>query len=560
MKLLLVSKALPQPPCFLLLSQSLRSIPTSAHTHIEDPETTVLHYLKPRDVLKTLLAEDPWILLGGLDPSPPAHEMLRAFWNTYRLEHPSHRVFQMERENTLNLENTIPMMLHGDGGRTAKKQPLEVVSLVAVLGLDTYKGLTCRCEHSVDFTTSRATRDPLLQKLNNKNNSYLTHFLLFAFPSKKFKKTPGLLKAMLRRVSEDMASCCTDGVTVCGKRWNFAIVGLRGDAEWHSKTGVLNRSYQNVGHKNEIPCCHLCDAGAPGIPFEDFTSGALWKNTLGRTAPWVEEPPYAPIPFEPWASGKAGSFFRYDTFHVFRLGIARNFIGSSLVFLCHDGYYDAPGDSVAIVERLKRAWSSFTLWCEANSQSPQSMRSFSKEKLHYATATSFPFIGCKGSDTILLLKYLQWFAGLQLNASPQTELLHLIKLGCERGLGLQAIHHHALWLPPGCRSQIYEMAKGFSHTYCRLAALAFNRNFTLYGMVPKAHALGHIYHDLERTRQNAFSINPALWDTSSSEDFVGRVARQSRRIGYRNIVSNTLLAYKVKCKFVIQRFKKQRRQ
>ena len=66
----------------------------------------------------------------------------------------------MERENILNFESTIPMMLHGDGGRTAKKQPLEVVSLVAVLGLDTYKGLTCGCENSVDFTTSRATRDP----------------------------------------------------------------------------------------------------------------------------------------------------------------------------------------------------------------------------------------------------------------------------------------------------------------------------------------------------------------------------------------------------------------
>eukprot|EP00435_Cladocopium_sp_Y103_P060350 s51_g22.t1 len=459
-----------------------RSIPTSAHTHIEGPETAVLHYLRPRDVLKTLLAQDPWLLLGGLDPGPPAYEMLKAFWDTYRLEHPSHKVFQMERENILNLENTIPMMLHGDGGRTAKKQPLEVVSLVAVLGLDTYKGLTCGCENSVDFTTNRATRDPLLQKLNSKNNSYLSHFLLFAFPSKKFKKTPGLLKAMLQRVSEDMASCCTDGVTVRDQRWNFAVVGLRGDAEWHSKTG------------------------------------------------------------------QAGAFFRYDPFHVFRLGIARNFIGSCLIFLCNEGYYDTPGDSVAVVERLGRAWSSFSLWCEANSQSPQSMRSFSKEKLHYATTTSFPFVGCKGSDTILLLKYLQWFAGLQLNVGPRTELLRLIKLGCDRGLGLQAIHRHALWLPRGCRSQIYEMAKGF------------NRNFTLFGMVPKAHALGHIYHDLERTRQNACSINPALWDTSSSEDFVGRVARQSRRIGYRNIVSNTLLAYKVKCKFVIQRFKKQRRQ
>ena len=83
---------------------------------------------------------------------------------------------------------------------------------------------------------------------------------------------------MLRVVSEDMASCCMDGISVAGQLWHFAVIGLRGDAEWHSKTGVLNRSYQNVGTRNEIPCCHLCDADGPGIPFEDFRSDAAWKT------------------------------------------------------------------------------------------------------------------------------------------------------------------------------------------------------------------------------------------------------------------------------------------
>ena len=526
--------------------------------HHEGRETVILPYLKPRDVLTTLLTEDPWLLLGGLDPSPQAEELLSAFWTGYRLEHATHKVFQMAQDNVLDLKHTIPLMIHGDGGRTSKKQPFEVMSLIAVLGLDTKKSLICRCPNPFDFTKNRTFQDLFLQKLNNKNNSYLSHFLLFAFPSKKFKKTPGLLKAMLRVVSDDIASCCTHGIVVKNQRWNFGVIGLRGDAEWHAKTGVLNRSYQNVGHKNEIPCCHLCDAGSPRIPFEDFTRRASWKVTLGRHVPWNDLPPYSSIPFEPWDTGASASFFRYDPLHVFRLGIARNFIASCLILLCNEGYYDFPGDSHAVPERLSRCWMSFTLWCEAEKKTPASMRSFSKEKLHYATTTSFPFIGCKGSDTVLLLKYLRWFAGLQIQIAQSTEVLQLIKLGCHQGLGFQAIHGHRIWLPPHCRHEIYEFAKGFCHTYSRLAFIAMGRRLTLFGLVPKAHSLAHIYFDLERTWQNSVSLNPAIWDTSSSEDFVGRVSKQSRRVGYRNIVGNTILAYRVKLKFVINRFKKQR--
>ena len=81
------------------------------------------------------------------------------------------------------------------------------------------------------------------------------------------------------------------------------------------------------------------------------------------------------------------------------------------------------------------------------------------------------------------------------------------------------------------------------------------QGFTLYGMVPKAHAFAHIYHGLEISTGPA-TCNPALYDCSMDEDFVGQVARQSRRVSYRHTVQNTLLAYKVKARLVIQRFKK----
>ena len=82
---------------------------------------------------------------------------------------------------------------------------------------------------------------------------------------------------------------------------------------------------------------------------------------------------------------------------------------------------------------------------------------------------------------------------------------------------------------------------------------------TLFGLVPKAHSLGHIYVDLESSRANQYTLNAGVWDTSMSEDFVGQVGRQSRRVGYKNLVHNTLLAYRIRMKFVIKRFKKNNR-
>ena len=527
---------------------------------MEGNHTAVLPYLKPRNVLATLLKEDPWLLLGGLNVGQEAHQVLKTFWATYKAQHPTHRIFGLAEQGQVDLAWTIPIMLHGDGGRTVKKQPLEVISMVAVLGLDMQLDLACNCHDPFRYSKTRQFNDPLLQKLNNRNNSYLSHFLLCAFPSKKFKKTPGLLKAMLKVLSDDIARCCADGLLLDGyeKPWHVGVIGLRGDAEWHSKTGVLSRSYQNVGHKNQIPCCHLCDAGSPNIAFEDFTKQAAWKQTLGLHVPWTEEPPYSAIPFEPWDQGAAGQFFRHDPMHVFRLGVARNFAASVLILLCNGGYFDSPGDSTSVVERLGRAWSSFSLWCQTVGKSPASMRSFSKEKLHFPTTSSFPFIGCKASDTVLLLKFLRFFAGLQVASGDNSEAIQLIKLGCQQGLEFGGIHRHGLWLIPSCRDHLYRAIRGFCHTYSRLASIAFQQRVTLFGLVPKAHAMGHLYHDFERVWQNAYSLNPGVWDCSASEDFVGRVSRQSRRISYRHVVTNTLLAYKVKCKFVIQRFKKTR--
>lgn len=537
---------------------AVRKVPTSQHYFRENGSDVVLPFLKASSFLQHLLDSYPWLLLGGLKPGDASQQLLTTFWKTYRPEHPSHEVYRREAAGEIKFGTTIPLLLHGDGARTLKKQPLEVISFQPGIGLDTlHKDFNCSCNSPARYS-GIDLRDPLSLKLNSQNNSYLTHFLLAAFPSKKYKNQPGLLSSILEAISRDLGRVCQEGLVVDNTTYHFAVLGLKGDMEYHAKIGLLTRSYQNVGHRNFLPCCHECWAGAPTVPFEDFTTHASWKATVYTDAPWARDPPFQYIPYEPWSSGAAARFFRRDPFHIFRLGIGRNFIGSVVVMLCLDGVFDSPGDSRAIDARLARAWSMFSLWLHAHSLTTSGIRSFSKEKLQYPTTTSFPWCGCKGSDTVLLLKWLRFFGKLQLLSQPHSQILPLIVEGCEQGLKFQAIHRHGIFLLRGCKVEIQRSCKRFVHVYAELANIALSQNRTLYSLVPKAHAMAHIYHDLEIALRD-YTVNPAFWDCSMSEDFVGRVARQSRRVSYRHTVENTLLAYKVKSKLVIQNFKKTRK-
>ena len=51
-----------------------------------------------------------------------------------------------------------------------------------------------------------------------------------------------------------------------------------------------------------------------------------------------------------------------------------------------------------------------------------------------------------------------------------------------------------------------------------------------------------------------------IHDNSMSEDFIGKVARQSRRVAFKNIVKTIINAYQVKAKIVIDKFQKRHRQ
>ena len=107
-------------------------IRVSTYVHVEDGETASVSWLRPSDVLRHLLTKYPALVLGGCAANDAAEAMLETLWAHYERNHPTHHVF-MDRNV---LRRTIPMCLHGDGARSQKKQPLEVVSIESVLGFN----------------------------------------------------------------------------------------------------------------------------------------------------------------------------------------------------------------------------------------------------------------------------------------------------------------------------------------------------------------------------------------------------------------------------------------
>lgn len=203
------------------------------------------------------------------------------------------------------------------------------------------------------------------------------------------------------------------------------------------------------------------------------------------------------------------------------------------------------------------------LWCVVSKERVNGIRSFTVLNMHAAKG-AFPWVGCKGFDSIVLLKFLVFFSGLQLHQAGwscrEKLVLRWICDGSKAGLQFsQGIHGHGIWLPPSCSLFLRKAIRKFGACYSLLAKYAFDHGYCLYGMIPKLHALMHYKPDLDAAvSQNRFAINPATFDTSMCEDFIGRVSRHSRRISYRNLERGVLFAWQVKTKLTIDRFVKNR--
>ncbi|CAK9035345.1 Uncharacterized protein SCF082_LOCUS21245 [Durusdinium trenchii] len=233
------------------------------------------------------------------------------------------------------------------------------------------------------------------------------------------------------------------GVEINSVVYHFALIGVKGDAEFHVEAGEFLRSYSNVGTTNNLKCCPDCEA--------DDNFGDVSDNPVGASVPWdVSDPP--PLANVPYSDQYPASLYKRDMFHVIKHGVGREATASILLLLSYLTYFDFPGDSRNLPDRLQRGFKMFKLWCEVEAKT-SSMKNFTKANLHFAKKSSFPYMGGKGSDTTWVLMWLDFFLHCclrDMKGDHKTLLTAMLQL-CQGTLNyLGIMHSHDLWLPRSC--------------------------------------------------------------------------------------------------------------
>ena len=543
------------------------TIPVEVHTmnhHSDLPKPITSYHIKPESWIQHWANDCPELLAGW---NGNRRENFSAFWHAYQVHHPSHKVFT---EHEGRLRDVVPIILHGDEGRAVKRTNYLVLSMESPLGsLDDPTTRTCNCREemgkrvgipsygqdlgTLDAETIGICRN---QVTNFKGHSYLSHFLLFGLGGWVYKKHPHVVDELVAETVKSLEKLFYSGVnTSCGTIY-AAIVGIKGDMDFHKKIMELERSYSNVGTKSALECCHLCLAGGPNVDFEDYAESPGWLQTLNLQRPWSTDNPPAlsGVPYDDTCSEQ---MLQPDLFHIHRLGAARDLIGGILIFLMRLKFFDYPGSSINIDDRFKRAFSYFALWCASKGKSP-GLRSFTKQFFNMKTLISAPWASCKASDSVLLLRWLSHTLKLNLEnpiVPGHDNLLKRMLQVTEAALKLGMLHHHKLLLSRNCAKMFYVHTMTLLRGYAFLGNESLKIHIRAFIQKPKHHALHHIAVFIKKELEKGCSLilSPQCFACDMNEDFLGRISRLSRRVGFRLCDLRVIHRYFIKVKVLLRR-------
>ena len=536
-----------------------------------------LPYLSPISFVRFLVEKAPELLVGGCPEMKTGRAHLEAFWREYKGTHPSHRLFHDEHSARM-LSNTFAFALHGDEGRGLKRANTTVVMMESCIGVGTWSNMfhkrnlrecseCCVCEattkkfRSVAGAVARDNPLSAFQTTNLKQNSFLTKFVLAVIPG----KNPELVRQLLVHVTRDLHSLYHEGVMLpSGERYFVAITGLKGDLPWHIGVwGELTRCFQKQLAADTF-MCHECLAGVTAYPFEDTSDEPSWAPTIFTRRPYAVPPTVCSIPFERDVPGRPDErIFRRDFFHNTKMGVLRDYVGSTIILLCKLKYWHEQGQSNSKEHLLDRAFASFNLYCRATGKTA-GLRSFSPTFMNATTWTCYPWVNCKGSDCVLLLCWLHTVGTGFLNDPVQQSHLTLLQYVVATAKAarqmLRFTYTHGLWPSKRCGMSWFQSMSSFLAGYNALAFLCLHQyGFTGYAMKSKYHLLGHDKFDMKTRLENQETqtcLNVQLWACKGNEDVVGKISRLSRRVSTRSTSFRTLQLYLIKSKAVYRRFQK----
>lgn len=484
----------------------------------EDAQTSI-PFLKFRDWLGLLLEHNCLHIFCGLLKPDREREraILEHFWRCFEVQNPQHPIFQKARSGECSLGRTMPLLLHGDEGRSKKRSAFLILNLHSPLG----RGVDPQLQ------SGQRRRKYLKLEPNFKGHSYTNRFLVSAVPKASYTgPNESNFSMLLDAVAEELLHVSTVGVESRSQTWHACCIGIVGDWPWLAKCG-LDRSFMNVEkHKENARgvckgICHLCQAGQPGTPYEQIASKTpLWQNTM------LAQPPFSrPSPFQgiPHVEGEPPTLFHFDLFHCWHLGMARNYLGSMLALLSQL----EPGSNVDL--RFEQLSEKYFGWCRQHHRQAHCQR-ITKEHLGWLSTSYYPTGGWhKGDLSTSLMLWVE--ARFHTEDWSHDSALQLAGEAAEAiNCFISKLYHGGAFLSPSEAKEAGEFGMRFLRRYNSLAVQAHRNGQRFWLIMPKAHAMHHLILGLLNNSQTGLCLNPLCTSVQQDEDYIGRGSRLSRHV------------------------------
>ena len=524
--------------CRRLLAKQMKLTLPIPKTFLDTKDKCLkIPFLRARDWLMFFLQNNCLhILCGLLSPDHKRQgDIWEAWWRNFEVQNPNHPVFTRSRSGEINLRQTIPIVVHGDEGRSKKNAPFLVLSFHSLLG----RGI----ETELHGPNPRK-RKYVKMLCNFVGHSYTNRYLLSALPKEDYtNKNSFVFEILMKTLVDELTHLADVGVSHDGSQYHVYCIGMAGDWPWLVKSGSLQRSFWNVakhpGQANRAEgkgICHLCMAGRRAFPYEELgTRRPAWLASVLTQPPFDE----ANHPFNfhvvPHEAGQLPTLWKFDIFHTVHLGIGKNYLGSMLALLSQQ---EAGGNIDVRFELLSAKYLS---WCSANHRRYHCKR-ITKEHLNWVSTTCYPTGSWhKGDLTTSLLLFCE---AMYQSEAWEDETLRLAGQAAEAlNSFLRLLYHAEAWLSKDEGFEAAQLGLRFLRRYSDLAKLAHSQGQRLWLVMPKAHSFHHICLQLLDQSKVGVCINPLCFSVQQDEDFIGRGARLSRHVSSVHCSERTVDRY-----------------
>ena len=476
-----------------------------------------------RDWMEYIVNKNLVHVLAGLRKPNAARQtaIFTEFWRLFKLASPRHPVYELEARGVLDLGRTMPLVWHGDEGRGRRRKPFLVCSFHSLLGQGVKPGLEAE-------KLSGGKKRFLRLLANFQGHSYTTRYLHAAWPKETFDDDT-VLEALLEQVVTEADFLMNTGIIhrYTHERYNAVVLSVCGDWQWLWKAGRMTRSYLNTAKHYQLVgaqqgICHLCRAGQAEHPFEQLaTRTPSWLQTFCLDEPFQ---PGSPLTKLPHPSGEMPTLFRYDIFHAFHLGVGKSFTASVLAIM--STHFEGRSKET----RFEGLNAAYVAW-RRGSGHPPTLSRITKECLNWDSSTNYP-IGqwYKGNITRILCAFIEDYLK---QGHFQDELLE-VSLQAAQAINacLAGIYKGDAFLEAAEAKRLGELGLRFLRRYSQLAFQAHQKGEALFSMLPKLHALQHLFLQDMVIASGRIShvMSPLCYSTQISEDYIGRNSRTSRRV------------------------------